>query len=188
VTAELLSVYLRHRPRHSFAWYLFGDSQRILGLNEEAERALNRAMELAPEKRAWKVHANFARLYESLGRRSDAESHFAIAAADAEGGQIGWVWILRGSNLALQGMLREAEACHRTAILSADVDLDEAHFNLGLVLRAQGRYTEARKAFESALGITPDYIEAHDALCSVDGIENAMELLAKLPAPAEESG
>jgi tetratricopeptide (TPR) repeat protein len=46
--------------------------------------------------------------------------------------------------------------------------VDEAYFNLGLVLRAQERYQEALACFEKALELTPDYREAITAKSDVE--------------------
>jgi tetratricopeptide (TPR) repeat protein len=46
--------------------------------------------------------------------------------------------------------------------------VDEACYNLGLVLRAQGRYPEAVTYFESALRINPRYGLAREAARDVE--------------------
>ena len=54
-------------------------------------------------------------------------------------------------------------AAHRNATRCTKGAVDEAYFNLGLVLRAQERYQEALACFEKAIELTPDYEEAIDA-------------------------
>ena len=43
----------------------------------------------------------------------------------------------------------------------------EAHHNLGLVLRGQGRLDEACKCFEKAIELDPEYDAAKEALTDV---------------------
>ena len=44
--------------------------------------------------------------------------------------------------------------------VAADIDLEEAYFNLALVHRAQRRYRDALVAADKALGIDPNYAAA----------------------------
>src|SRR5687767_3451685 len=63
VALELLSTYVRLRPDHSYAWYILGDSLRVVGLVHEAERALLRGLELAPDDVKWTVRARIGKLH-----------------------------------------------------------------------------------------------------------------------------
>jgi tetratricopeptide (TPR) repeat protein len=172
---ELLHGYLKLRPSDGYMWYIFGDALRIIGLNDEAERALNTALELCPEKRGW-ILTRLARLQNSAGRYAEAENSYAQACTDPKFADVGWLWIMRGANLASATQLRAAEHCHRRALTFHDehVDRDEAYLNLGYVLRAQGRYAEAADAFQNALEITPDDSEALEARASLVGIDEAL--------------
>ena len=185
---ELLHAYLPHRPGDGYMWYLFGDALRIIGLMEEAERALSTALDLEPEKRA-QILTRIARLHNSAGRYIEAERCFAEACLDTEFGAYGWLWIMRGANLASATHLSAAEECHRHAITcdESHFDRDEAYLNLGYVLRAQGRYAEAAAAFQAALTLTPDYPEAATALSSLTGIEEAISKVKQLFADFEKS-
>ncbi len=178
---ELLHIYLKHRPDDGFMWYTFGDSLRIIGLKDEAERALNTALALCPEKRAW-ILTRLARLYDDAGRHAEAEAAYAEACTDSEFGTFGWLWIMRGGNLAAATQLTAAEKCHRHALTFNDehVSRDEAFLNLGNVLRAMGRYNEAADAYQSALEITPDYTECLEALDSLEDIEAAIQTAKEL--------
>jgi len=70
-------------------------------------------------------------------------------------------WIYAGSCLARLGHLERAEQCHRRAVQCSG-DPDEGMYNLALVLRAQGRYSEAldcaRRSFEMDKTWDPDLI------------------------------
>ncbi len=181
VAIELLHAYLQHRPGDAFMWYRFGDALRVIGLNHEAEHALNTALELEPKRRPF-VLTRLGRIYADAGRRAEAEAAFAEACEFPENSGLGWLWIFRGANLAAATQLVAAEKCHRHALTFDDknVDRDEAFLNLGYVLRAQGRYTEAAEAFKSALHITPDYKEATEALHSLEGLSEALAKVKQL--------
>jgi hypothetical protein len=64
--------------------------------------------------------------------------------------------------------------CHRTALTLSDVDVDEAWLNVGLVLRAQGRYAEATEALHKCIGLDSKCADAHESLDSMEGIEAAI--------------
>ncbi|MGN6369453.1 MAG: tetratricopeptide repeat protein [Phycisphaerae bacterium] len=175
IAVELLHKYLQHRPADGYMWFRLGEALRVIGLNNEAEHALNTALELAPEKRPW-ILAQYGKLCADAGRRAEAELAYAEACQHPETSGRGWLWIMRGANLAADTQLSPAEKCHRHALTFHDeyVDRDEAFLNLGYVLRAQGRYAEASDAFKSALAITPDDTDAAEALHSLDGIKEAL--------------
>ena len=61
---------------------------------------------------------------------------------------------------------KEAEASFRRA-LEIKPDYAEAHSNLGVTLREQGRLTEAEASYRRALEIKPDYAEAHSNLGNI---------------------
>ena len=48
--------------------------------------------------------------------------------------------------------------------------IDEAYLNLGLILRALGRYGEARQCFELALELDPEYQAAQDGIDDINSV------------------
>jgi tetratricopeptide (TPR) repeat protein len=82
--------------------------------------------------------------------------------------------------LAVSGRLTEAEAVHRKATRCPEGCIDEAHLNLGLVLKARQRYAEARACFQKALKITPNY---KDALRQLKDMEQGLILTRKRANP-----
>lgn len=180
LVAELLGPYLDRRPNDPEAWFLFGDSLRVMGLTDEAERALLKAVELS-DGPDWVLQLTLAHLYKDAGNFVEAERWFELAAEDESACSQAWFWILRGSNLASQGQFKQAEYCFQRAVAINDENLDEAVLNLGYVLRAQGRYLEAREQFQQALELNPDYAPAEKALQSLVGIEQAISLARRVP-------
>ncbi len=179
--AELLSPYLRHRPGHGYAWFVYGDALRVLGLVHEAERALVRSQELCP-KQPW-PRVRLGMVKEQLGDRDAAERDFAAEAGHPDVAAAGWFWVVRGTNLAAMNQLAAAEACHRAALGCADVDRAEAYLGLGTVLRAAGRYGEAAAAFRDCEHVQPGNAAAGQCLAELDGIDEAISLAATTPDP-----
>ena len=62
-----------------------------------------------------------------------------------------------------QGNYNEAVAALKTATKKNKNDADAWHF-LGLALHSQGKIRDARKAFERAISLQPDYAPSHAAL------------------------
>ena len=177
--AELLSPYLRHRATHGYAWFVYGDALRVLGLLHEAERGLVRSQELCPGQPWPRVRLGMVK--EQLGHRESAEQDYAAVADHADVAQSGWYWVIRGANLAATGQFEQAEGCHRAALACADVDAAEAYLNLGHVLRAQGRYEAAAEAFRRCLRTAPDNGDATEALATLDGVAEAVAMAATEP-------
>jgi Tfp pilus assembly protein PilF len=80
--------------------------------------------------------------------------------------------IYLGACLARQGRFVEAKRHHRQAIrLATDPKYDaadEAYFNLGLILRAERKYTEASAMFRKAIRLDRKYQIAREALRDVE--------------------
>jgi tetratricopeptide (TPR) repeat protein len=172
---ELLAPYLCRVTDDAYGWYMYGDALRIVGRSQEAEVALLHAAELDLSKRVH-VCVRLAHLYKECHRCADAERYYSEAISDPEWKDVGWLWILRGCNLAAWGRYAEAETCHRKAMEMecGDCDNDEAWLNIGLVLRAQGRYAEAIDALKKSLVINSDCKTAQEALRSMEGIDAAV--------------
>jgi len=119
-------------------------------------------------------------VYRNQGEQEEAEAWFVRAAESELGREWGWVWFMRGANLASLEKFQLAEQCHRHATTHDD-DRHEAYLNLGYVLRAQRKYTEAAEAFQSALAIKADYKEAEEGLNSMTNVQEAIELAKSIP-------
>ncbi|MBN2295634.1 MAG: tetratricopeptide repeat protein [Pirellulales bacterium] len=173
VVVELLSPYLTQQTEDGYAWFIYGDSLRIIGRNSEALVALKNALDLAPADRLPDVHILLGITCEDSGRQEEAEHWYAMAAECNVDPERGWLWIFRGVNFARMEQFEEAAQCYLHAI-ELDYNKDEAYLNLGYVLRAQGKYSEAAEALEKALSLTPDYPEAREVLDSLGGIQEAV--------------
>lgn len=139
---------------------------------DEALEILETALGKAKHKKArcfilWEL-GNLERYRD---RSADAERRFAetieLSPDDATG------YIFLGGAQAVQGKLNEAEDTHRRGSECSEGQRDEAFYNLGIVLRAQGRLEESADALRQAIEIDPDYEEAVEAL---QDVEMAIEL------------
>ena len=93
--AELLAGYLRHRPGHGWAWYLYGDALRRMGLRLEAERALARALDKLDDP-TWPT-LQLTQLNKDFGEYAAAATWYDRAVALPYARSHGWVWIMRGA-------------------------------------------------------------------------------------------
>ena len=155
---ELASRLIRDFPDRGRAWFEFALATYPLARYVDAISALRRGLRLCPRSKRYIVHAQFGHLYRQKGefRRAEAWYRKALAGNPHEAS-----WhIFLGALLAVSGRLKEAEAAHREATRCREGCIDEAYLNLGMVLRARGRYEEARSCFRKALKITPTYKEA----------------------------
>ncbi len=173
---ELFAVHLRHFPRDGKTWHRYGYLLRVLGRWKDAENALNKALKLRGDHP--NIFVQLAMLYEGLGNRAIAERHFAKACHIYGKDAPGWLWTIRGGNLASLGKFKQAEASHRLALTQPDVELGEAWLNLGYVLRAQRRYCEAVDAFNQAKKHDPTDADVAEAIQSLSTIESTLNRLA----------
>lgn len=132
----------------------------------ESLRILRRLLRLAPKDRRDAVQCHFGHLYRRKGEFRRAESWYrkAVVSNPSDAG----CRIYLGGVLAVAGRHAEAEAVHRAATKCRVGCIDEAYLNLGFVLRAERRYSEARTCFQKALKLSPKYKEARIALQDMD--------------------
>ena len=169
-----LRAYLKHRPKHPFAWFLLGDSLRAIGALKEAEIALLRSLEEAPTGKRFSIYSRLAMMYADRGDHKKAEAYYAKACRGREGSVLGWLWLLRGVNQCTAGNFKRAERYYRAAMKMREIDIDEVYLNLGYLFRAQFRFQEARRAFAEALRLDPKCSDAKKALRSLRGVDDAL--------------
>ena len=82
-------------------------------------------------------------------------------------------FIFLGDIQARQGKLAVAEEAYHRAIQCTEGFIDEAHYNLGLVFRGQGRFREAAECFRKAIEMDSEY---EVAVVALEDVERAMAL------------
>jgi tetratricopeptide (TPR) repeat protein len=173
VAAELLAAYVLCRPDDAYAMYLYGDALRAIGRFTESEPALLRALSSAPPKGRAHVTAALGRLKNAKGELEQAEKWFRRATEDARGALDASISIARGANLMCAGQFDAAGACYERAIELTGTA--EAYLHLGIVRRAQRRYSEAIHCFEKAIELSPKCMHAIAALDGLRDIYTVME-------------
>jgi tetratricopeptide (TPR) repeat protein len=165
-TVFLAKRYLAAHPDHGIIWLYYADSLCAMARYSEALSALRRAVRLCPAEKRYLVYRRFGRLHEQRGAFRLAERWFrrAIKARPS----VTTDYIFLGALLATSGRLSEAEAVHRQATRCKEGDRDEAFLNLGLVLRALGRFSEAQKCLKRALVLDPKYKKARKELADIE--------------------
>ena len=159
---ELCRRYLRDYPDSALGWRAYGTGLSDIRLFDEAEQALKRALELAPAKRRVFVLAHLGEMHQRRGDSASAERYYRDAVAADPDDAHGYIFL--GSLMARDGRHDEAEATHRRGTKCLRGCIDEAHLNLGYILRAHRRYEEAIASFAEALRIDPHYKVAKLAL------------------------
>jgi tetratricopeptide (TPR) repeat protein len=150
-------------PSKFGGWIVLADVLSTVARYAEAEQALRKAERLTPPELRATIWEHRGELYRAKNNLRHAERWFR-KALDAK--RTTRRHICLGATLAKQGRLDEALAQHRAAIRlgTAQEPIDEAHYNAALVLRAQGRYEQARNHLRQALRLDPKYPGARRTL------------------------
>ena len=164
----LAGRYLADHPDHGVIWLYYADSLCAMARYSEALVALRRAAKRCPSAKLSLVYRRFGHLHQQRGAYRLAERWFRRATALRPSDATDHIFL--GALLATAGRLSEAEAVHRHATKCKDGCRDEAFLNLGLVLRALGRFSEARRCFRRALAIDPKYKAARKQLSDIERV------------------
>lgn len=164
-TFEAARELLRERPKNALARFRLGGALADFARYAEALRMLRPLLRRGAPHRDL-VHWCLADLHERRGMLPRAMHHLRCAIR-IEPQEAGW-HIRLGGLLARSGRHRAAENAHRRATRCARGPRDEAFLNLGLVLRARGKYRNAKACFLRAIALDPNYREARHALRDVE--------------------
>ncbi|MFA6564542.1 MAG: tetratricopeptide repeat protein [Verrucomicrobiia bacterium] len=165
-STELATQLIKDYPDRGRAWFEFGRQVYPTGRYDDALLALRRALRLCPPEKRHLVQGHLGHLYRKKGEFRRAEAWYRKALA---GDPRDATWhIFLGALLTDSGRLKEAEAIYRKATRCPEGCIDEAYLNLGLVLKVQQHYAEARACFKKALKVTPTYKEARQELKEIE--------------------
>ena len=162
---ELCKRYIQDFPDDAFAWWRAGWVFAKFSRFVEAEHAFRRSLQITPKERHFHISAAMGRMFQDKGDDGPAEQWYRKSIEQNPKDAHGYIYL--GALLARRGRLDEAERTHRHGTECKTGCIDEAWYNLGLVLRAQERYEEAESCFEKALSIDPNYRPAKAALRDV---------------------
>jgi tetratricopeptide (TPR) repeat protein len=176
--------YITLYPRLFDGWVVLADGLWSMARYDDARRALRRAQQLIPKHLRHRLYRQWGIFYKEKNdlRRPEEWFRKAIRVDPTTSN-----YILLGATLAKQGKLIEAEKMHRRAISSRTRGdaIDEGHLNLGMVLRAQGKYGEAAVQFAKALTLDPRYGHAKEALRDVRSAIDSERLAGRSVQPAK---
>ncbi|MHA1730934.1 MAG: tetratricopeptide repeat protein [Promethearchaeota archaeon] len=162
-------------PSHVDAWTNLGGVWKALGKLGDAEEAFRKALEEAPEDWQWTSHVTewVNELIEKngsepLGERPSKFSQATEPPAGAEGVPAGGAAVEEprevlesrrlvdeGRAFAQRGENAAAEISFRRAT-EFDPENPDAWTGLGIVLKSQGKYAEAKEAYQQAYNVAPD--------------------------------
>jgi tetratricopeptide (TPR) repeat protein len=170
---EVSRDLVRESPDFGFGWLIQGVVLYELARYDEAEKTIRYAIKLIPEESLGWAYTHLGTVFKYRGDYEAAERYYrkALELSPDNAGR----YVYLGAVLAVAGNIEAAEQVHRDGTHCSTGRIDEACLNLGYVLRAQERYSEAFECFQKALEITPDYKEA---LAGREDVEKAIEYLA----------
>ncbi len=144
--------------RPELHWWL---AEALLGQDklEAAASELEAYLVAQPQDAA--AHQRLGNLYRDLGRNSDALRHFD--AALATGASLPELATARAGTLAALERWEEAAAAFQALIATEPQNAQWLH-ELGLVRLHQGKLEAAATAFEHAIRLRADYVEAYNGL------------------------
>lgn len=156
--AAILRDAVRDEPEAAVFWLLLGHELTSLRRIDEAEKALKRCLALTPPAQQRDVFSAFGHLADVAGNLALAEQWYRRAIEADPDDASGHIYL--GALYAGMCRLKDAENAHAKATKCSKGCVDEAYYNLGLVLRAQGRLGESKKCFDKAIELDPDYEDA----------------------------
>lgn len=159
---ELLQRYLAEHPQAVRGWIDLGQSLSELFRFDEAEQALNRALELVPPENAAGILGLLGHLCLDRGQLAQAAEFYRQQIErdpEESSGHLFLANILlrQGDASAAITTLQQALACPRGC-------REEVHFQLGVALRSLDQLEDARLQLEQALRLDPEMLPAQVAL------------------------
>lgn len=132
---------------------------------EDAIQQFEIVLSKFPERR-WFILNQLGQLCRYRGDLAKAQYWYQQAIEENPSEASSYIFL--GATQARQGNLKEAELSHREGTRCEKGPVDEAYYNLGLVLRSQERFTEAKECLGQAISIDPNYAQASQALADVE--------------------
>lgn len=156
---EASLAYLQEFPESGWGWMISVPTLIDLGRYADAKAALKNARIFSSDDAQPTLCYWRSILHKEKGDLRRAERWIRRALeGDRNNGSF---HVTLGDILAKRGKLGAARKAHMVAVKVGDANVDEAHFNLALLLRAQRRYNDALVQVNLALDIDPDYAEAY---------------------------
>jgi tetratricopeptide (TPR) repeat protein len=162
VMVELCRKHLRKYPKDGFAWLYYGMSQTSLARYASAEKAIRRGMRLYPPSASPNAFTQMGHLFRKKGDLRKAAFWHRKALARRPNDATYHVFL--GEIAFTRGLHKQAENHYRNALKCTEGCVDEAYFNLGVILLGMRKYSEAIACYREALKIDPEYKIAKERL------------------------
>ncbi|HEY9725073.1 MAG TPA: GNAT family N-acetyltransferase [Chroococcales cyanobacterium] len=200
-TAEyLLKSLVQVQPNNIKAWFSLGVLHQIQDQLSEAQKAYQQALTLQPQSStiSLAIYHNLGYSLQKQGKWTEAIAYYQKARElqpDSIEAEVGLANALHAQgklspeeqaryaaiNLDLGNKRRQADDLqvaieYYQQAIAMQPDWAEAHYNLGLTLKKQGKWTEAIACYQKAQELQPDNIEAEV------GFANALHAQGKLPS------
>jgi type IV pilus biogenesis/stability protein PilW len=146
----VLREAIKLNRRNTMAWNHMGVALMQKSRFDGAEEALERAVRLGGEQA--EPHVNYGLLLMRLERYADAVVQFELALEDLTYRNQGLILNNLGWAHYHAGRFKDAERHLSNAVRRAP-NLCPAHYNLGVVQKAQGNIDAALQTFEAAIGL-----------------------------------
>ena len=157
-TIELFKKYILLYPKDGAAWIIIGDTYTSIAKYDAALHALRKAEKYVPGEKLDMVYKRYGDAYREKGNYKKAEKLYRKAVEHNPDSTSNHIFL--GGLLAHMGRFAEAKKCHKKAAKLKKDTWDEAHYNLGLINRAEGHYETALKHFEKAIAFDASYSAA----------------------------
>ncbi|MBK9152899.1 MAG: tetratricopeptide repeat protein [Chloracidobacterium sp.] len=164
---ELCKRSIRHVGRSWRVWSIYSDALSAIGRPADAHKAMDKAISLidpSNEFLAW-LRCKKGHIHREAGDYRSAIDQYL--AAHRENSNEATFLIFAGSMFFRLGQHKRAIRTLEKATKCGEGAIDEAYYNLGVVLLSRSKYVEARDSFRSALRLDPNYAEAKKALADV---------------------
>lgn len=136
------------------------DDKKPSAATGDTSRSPTVMVDMARQQAAMRVVADYARATSLMANDQDAEAMTLLQAITVSAPTLSGPVVNQAVILLKQKQYADAEKQLRQA-LTINARNPYAHNLLGIALRDQGKFTDARAAYEAALSIDPDYAKAH---------------------------
>jgi tetratricopeptide (TPR) repeat protein len=162
VAVELCIEHLQKFPKHGPTWLRYGTALVQLAQYAKAEKAIQQAITLCPQKALSIGYAQMGHLFQAKGNFKQAAIWYRKAVKHRPNDATFHIFL--GSNAFKSGLHKQSEAFYRRALECPEGCLEEAYFNLGGILLGQRKYSEAIECYQEALQIDSKYKIAKERL------------------------
>lgn len=136
------------------------DDKKPSAATEDTSRSPTVTMDAAKQLAVSAVATDYAQAMQLMANNQDAEAMTLLQAIAEKAPTLSGPVVNQAVILLKQKQYADAEKQLRQALV-INTRNPYAHNLLGIALREQGKFPEARAAYEAALGIDPNYAKAH---------------------------